>query len=350
MSSRGEASTGSRARGTALIRWHIRCVLAAVTSYLFGSEYLLFAIGTINRHILRGRITGVFLLYPARKEYADALAYEWHQKRFAWRPGLVGSYSQDGRLGLIFGIPNLEDELRDQANAPQVLDLLRQMDRISNLIGAPRRIFAGILPSQLARLGITDSQLESQRELTARAVVSALDQVIAANKIDANAPILLIGGKGYIASKVMELCSGRLTYSIDVGEFENFRRLATGLRGSRVVVVNLAKSSALAQYVPHFWPGVIVLNEVYPEPTWSEVADLTEKSISCFHVVGVAGKAWPPFPRAYRGGIPCCAALPPPGVTTVTALVTQLLGDSPAGLARTYPSLNARAAHRQRRE
>ena len=36
--------------------------------------------GFTCRHLLRMPIVSVFLLYPARKEYADALAYEWHQR------------------------------------------------------------------------------------------------------------------------------------------------------------------------------------------------------------------------------------------------------------------------------
>jgi hypothetical protein len=325
MRATGQPERHGSVRRAGGLRRHLRCSLAVVSSYLFGNEAFLRLIGGINRVLLRGRIKGVFLLYPARQAYADALAYRWHQRRFAWCPGLVGAYRQDGGLGLIFGIPDLEEKLRDEDNGEHVLGLMRKMERVRQLVGAERKIFAGILPSRFAKLGVADEQLEQQRELTARAVVSALDQVVARTGVPRAGPIVLIGGKGYIASKVFDLCRDRSTYTVDIGEFDTFRRLAQEAHGGAAVVINLAKSTALAEYTEHFWPGVVVLNEVYPEPDETELAALAVRGVRCFHVVGVAGRAWPRFPRAYRGGIPCCAALPVAGSTDVTALVSELV-------------------------
>ena len=84
-------------------RWHCRRTAAALSSYVFGTRAALAIIGFICRHVLRMPIVSVFLLYPARKEYADALAYEWHQRRFSWYPGLVGLYRQGRRYGLTLG-------------------------------------------------------------------------------------------------------------------------------------------------------------------------------------------------------------------------------------------------------
>src|ERR1700741_2232114 len=106
------------------LAWHCRCIAAAVSSYLLGTRAALALIGCISRYVLRTPIVRLFLLYPARKEYADALAYQWHQRRFSWYPGLVGFYRQGGRYGLIFGIPNLEDEIRAEQNAPRLLELM----------------------------------------------------------------------------------------------------------------------------------------------------------------------------------------------------------------------------------
>lgn len=311
-------------RGQRGLLWHLRCTAAVATTYLFGNEVFLRAIGLLNRYVLRGNITGVFLLYPARKDYADALAYRWHQRRFAWHPALVGAYRQNGRTGLIFGIPNLEDDLRIESNADEVLNLQKRMERVRCLVKAERKIFAGILPSLFVRLNAPDSQLERQRDLTARAVISALDQVSGISAHDTRTPILLLGGKGYIAASVLELCAGRDVRSIDQGEFDAFRQIAGRMRGAPLMVINLAKSGALLEYAPYFWPGVVVLNEVYPEPGGEELAALERSGAACFHIVGVAGTAWPAFPRAYRNGIPCCAALPAAHDTEVTALVTRL--------------------------
>lgn len=67
---------------------------------------------------------------------------------------------------------------------------------------------------------------------------------------------------------------------------------------------------ALLEYARDRWQGAIVQNEVYPEPSAAEIAELEARGAHCYHIVGVEGRAWPPFPRAYRGGIPCCASLP----------------------------------------
>jgi len=66
-----------------------------------------------------------------------------------------------------------------------------------------------------------------------------------------------------------------------------------------------------ARYIPFLWPEVVVVNEVYPEPSEKEVADIKAKGAVCYHIVGAKGRAWPGFPRGYAGGIPCCASFWP---------------------------------------
>lgn len=305
--------------------WHIRCLAAVVTSYLVGNGVFLSFAELINRVLLRRKIAGLFLLYPARREYADALAYRWHQRRFSWCPGLVGWYRQNGRWGLIFGIPDMEDSLRDDRNATQVLGLLTRMERARRLVGAERKIFAGILPSTFARLGAHDDHLEEQRHFTAEAVVSALDQVMASERLGPETPIVVLGGKGYIATEVIALCQGRPLLSIDLDGMNFFIEISVHMKGRPALVINLTKSGALIEYAPHLWPGVVVLNEVYPEPGPDELAALERQGVACFHVVGVPGVAVPAFPRAYRGGIPCCAALPAGVDAKVSAITTRLV-------------------------
>jgi hypothetical protein len=57
----------------------------------------------------------------------------------------------------------------------------------------------------------------------------------------------------------------------------------------------------------------VVLNEVYPEPGREELEIMAEQGARCWHIVGAKGQAWPPFPSAYRNGIPCCASFLPDG-------------------------------------
>jgi hypothetical protein len=309
------------------LAWHGRCIAAAISSYLLGTRTALALVGFISRHILRSPIVSVFLLYPARKEYADALAYQWHQRRFSWHPGLVGFYRQGGRYGLIFGIPNLEDDIRAEQNAPHLLELMSRMEAAQRSVGATRKVFAGILPSMFSRNGIENEHLAEQRYLTARAVLQALDQVIALHGLGEDVPVLVLGGRGYIASEVLRLCGDRNVTSIDVAELDQFRGFVEQGRGRPAVVVNLTKSGALLEYARELWPGVIVLNEVYPEPSAMELAELEARGAGCYHIVGVEGEAWPPFPRAYRGGIPCCASLPFSPDDPIPILIARLSSD-----------------------
>ena len=295
------------------LRWHFRCIAAVASSYLLGTQTALGVVGFVCRRILGLPIASVFLLYPARKEYADALAYRWHQRRFGWQPGLVGFYRQGRRYGLIFGIPNLEDEIRAPENAARVLAVMSRMEAIQRRVGAPRKVFAGILPSTLARNGAEDQHLAQQRHLTARAVLQALDYVVELNGLTRDARILVLGGRGYIASEVIRLGSGLRITSIDADEWDEFRRFAAECRGS----------------------AVVVLNEVYPEPSQSEIAELERQGAKCYHIVGVAGSAWPRFPRAYRGAIPCCASLPISPTDHIPVIVARLSSDTKPDADRT---------------
>ena len=304
--------------------WHARCILALFSTYVLGHQTALSAIAFVSRHVFRRPIASVFLLYPARKEYADALAYQWHQRRFGWQPGLVGLYRQGNRYGMIFGIPNFEDEIRLERTPEHLLHLMSQMERVRACVRAERKVFAGILPSTFQRNGIDDADLSDQRELTARAVLCALDQVTEANGLSEDVPILVLGGRGYIASEVIDRCTRPSVTSVDVGDIAEFEALVARLHGRPLVVINLTKSGALAEYTNRLWPGVIVLNEVYPEPTGPEIAALEQRGVTCYHIVGVAGQAWPPFPKAYRGGIPCCAALPVAQKDALPVLVARL--------------------------
>ena len=218
------------------------------------------------------------------------------------------------------------------------------MEVIRSSLGASRKVFAGILPSTFLRNGIENEHLAEQRHLTARAVFSALDQLMCLHRLDADVPILVLGGRGYIASEVLRLCAGRRVSSVDVGERDEFCRFVADHDRRPVVVINLTKSGALSEYVGKFWPGTIVLNEVYPEPSASEIAALEERGAKCYHIVGVAGQAWPPFPRAYQGGIPCCASLPISPEDPIAVLILRLSRDGnhlQATISATSPGTDA---------
>lgn len=314
------------------LRWHLRCIAALLSSYLLGSTAFILLLGLLNR--LLGRpIAMVFLFYPASQSYADAVCYRWHQRRFSWQPGLIGIFRQSGRIGLSFGIPNVEAQIKEDINAQNVILLQQRLEKIRRRLGADHKSFAGILPSTFARLGKEDSHVVRQRYLTARAVLAALDKVIELHALGPAVEVLVLGGRGYIAGEVLRLAAGRSVTAVDIGEFARFEAFVAARRGLPLIVVNLSRSGALADYLGHFWPGVIVLNEVYPEPSREELDRLSRNGVTCHHIAGVPGSSWPPFPRAYRGGIPCCAALPLGTGDQVAVVLAHLCGPIPAALA-----------------
>ena len=79
------------------LEWHGRCILALVSSYLLGRRQCSPDWRRLSPHSRRP-IASVFLLYPARKDYADALAYTWHHA-VQWRPGLVGFIARAAATG-----------------------------------------------------------------------------------------------------------------------------------------------------------------------------------------------------------------------------------------------------------
>ena len=78
------------------------------------------------------------------------------------------------------------------------------------------------------------------------------------------------------------------------------------LRGQQVILIDVARKGALEKIIPQLWEGVVLLNETYPAPRAKVIRDLGEIGVPVFHLAGVKGFAFPEFPGAYSGGIPCC--------------------------------------------
>lgn len=80
------------------------------------------------------------------------------------------------------------------------------------------------------------------------------------------------------------------------------------LRAAPALLVNLTRPGVLERYVDSMWPGLVVLNEVYPPPPAQAVEGMRRRGVAVHHLSGVAGWALPAFGGAYAGAIPCCAA------------------------------------------
>jgi hypothetical protein len=268
-------------------------------------------VGALNKRF--NLIESVFLMYPANDEYALAYAYPSRLRKNRWNPWLCGVLVQNGRLGVQFAISANNGQFTDLANTDNLLYLAHRMDQIRILLGANRRTFAGILPGVLYYKRIIREAAEA--DLTAEAVVQAIGQVKARESLGSDTPIIVLGGKGFIGRRVVKLLGRENTHSIDSAVGQGSDDWPKHLRGPRAIVLNITLNNALEDYVDVIWPGTVVINEVYPEPSPKTLERL--RHCACYHVVGVSASSFPSFPAAYEGAIPCCAAWPAPGMKVV---------------------------------
>lgn len=283
---------------------HGRKVGVIILNFLFGNFLFYYFVGFINKYTKK--IKTIFMLYPANERYSRAYVYSWYEKQMKWKPRLVGILWQNKKIGFIFGISATEKDFLKKENIKNLRDVERKLERIKKAMRAEQKTFAGVLPGIFFSKKIIINSPE--RDVTVKAVLLAVEKIKKEGNIEK--PLLVIlGGNGFIGSAIKE--NTKNSYSFDIGDEDYFREFAENNKEKPTVVLNLTKKDVLERYIPYFWKGVIVLNEVYPEPKESELKAMTEKNIPCYHIVGSEGGAWPSFPRGYAGGIPCCSSFWP---------------------------------------
>lgn len=305
-----------------LLNAHFRRCLSVIFTFLFGNRALLSLLGSLNRSILRGKIRNVFLLYPAHPKYASAYVYDWHRRLIQWKPALVGCYLQDGEWGLTFGVSSTEEDYQAEQNAPNLEALEKRMESLRVLIGAATKTYAGILPSVLSKSGFR-LQEETERLNTISLVRRAISIILESQCLPSQTPVLVLGGRGYIGSDLIQQDAHREWLCVDQQDQGAFDQICAPVKGQALVILNLSRQGVLRNYISKLWEGCIVLNEVYPEPSKGEIELLAARGILCYHIVGIRAKAWPPFPRAYQGGIPCCAAINTTSGEAIIKLLTR---------------------------
>lgn len=278
---------------------HIRRIALIILDLLFDHDAVYAVIGWFNQYL--GLIESVFLVYPASDKYALAYVYRRRLPKVRWEPFLSGLLIQNGKLALQFAISAHNGQFNNPANDVQLRYMVNRVDRIRQLLNAKSKTFAGILPGVLHRKGILTETPEA--DVTARVVAQAVTQVIIQEEMGANVPIIILGGKGFIGKRVVERLASYRIFPVDINdEWPNH------LRGQRVLLVNITLKNALEKYLGRLWPEAVILNEVYPEPSSHAISRIKAIGCICYHVAGVKALAFPSFPHAYRGGIPCCAA------------------------------------------
>jgi hypothetical protein len=292
------------------IKKHGRRIGVILLHTLFGRIWFFRFVGWFTQ-LFGVQVKTVFLLYPASEKYTLEYVYLWFAKKFKWSPILSGFFKQNGKWGVTFAISASEKEIRDHSNIEKLRELYQKLEQIKNLVGADQKTFAGILPSILSSRGILDGNQSVEKETTIQAVLAAIEKTLNIEGLSKDSPIMVLGGAGFIGSGLSKITGNKHFYYLDLSDRDNFHQFHRQYQNQPALILNLTKKGALGEYIPLFWPEIILINEVYPEPSRAEVAALKSKGVTCYHIAGVKAKAWPAFPRGYEGGIPCCASFLP---------------------------------------
>jgi hypothetical protein len=251
-----------------------------------------------------GLFQAVFVMYPANASYADHFTFRWRQRRIKFTPFVIGMFTHpSGSRTLSFAISADENEIRASSSPDELRGLNDRTTAIADTIGAKTVHYAGIIPGRMNFLRVPRSPVEQEatKEQVVRAVAS-IKQKLDLLKVP---KVILLGHKGYVGREVFAtlLKQGVDVVGVDVGD--------TFFAPDEVhVVLNVTKPEAINRYIDHFNRHTILLNEVYPAPHRDILKQIKERGVSAFHIAGVKSDAFPPFPAAYKGAVPCCGAIP----------------------------------------
>lgn len=259
-------------------------------------------------------IESISLIYPANDGYTDAYLFSHRARKSKWSIWPVGILIQNGKIGIKFCITSTNEDFINPQNQDRLRVIVKRLEELRLLLGAKQKTFAGILAGLLYAKRIIREAPEA--ELTAEAVVLAIKEIKRRELLSNETPVVVLGGRGFIGRRVVKLLGGS-TYSIDPKDNGRGTPWPSHLEGTPLVVVNIANTEAISNYLGVMWPGTIVLNEVYPEPTKEILSEIADKQGVCYHVVGVKACAFPAFPMAYEGAIPCCTGWPSPELKAV---------------------------------
>lgn len=284
---------------------HLRKVLLLAINVIFNHSLVFRIVGVVNQRW--NFLSSVFVMYPATKDYTSAYLYQRHWHITKWSPCICGIFRQEGKWGLILGITSTEEDFCCFDNTGNLQNLVERVEHVCRLIGASQKTFAGVLPGILFKKRLIREAVEA--DIAAEAIIKAEKYVRNTEGYNENTPLIILGGNGFVGRRLIKRLDGREVYCVDSTNGKmNGASWPFHLKESRAILINISRSHALDYYTDLFWSGLVLLNEVYPEPGAYELKTITEKGCSAYHVVGIQGKAYPSFPNAYTGGIPCCAA------------------------------------------
>lgn len=293
---------------------NIKKNLIIVLNYSLNHRLFFRVLGFINKKLLKGKIKSVFLVYPAKKKYITDFTYNWFSKKMKWRPFPIGFFVQKKKVGIVFTVSAEEEDLLDDKNRDKLRLLVERMEEKRKLLNSEMKSFAGILPGVLAKKNIL--KMKSEDDSTVIAVFRAVQALGEKENLPPGFPLVVLGGKGFVGKRLIAFLKkkeekspfSRDVFAVDVDNFSQMSQILKSIGDKSVVFLNITKKKALNEYIKFFNKKTVVLNEVYPEPSAEELAKIKEKKASCYHIVGLRGNVYPPFPGAYRQGVPCCAS------------------------------------------
>ncbi|MDP3882652.1 MAG: hypothetical protein Q8Q48_01190 [Candidatus Staskawiczbacteria bacterium] len=295
------SKTAKRRTGLGFFRSHARRLFTELLAMLFNHDWIFWLIGLVNKKL--GVIESIFLVYPATDDYSSAYSYAYRSRWHAWKPGPIGFFWQNGKIGLKFAISAHNGQLGDKE---KLCHLVERMEVLRKLLGARRKTFAGILPGVLFMKRLVRETPEA--DVTVEAVKQVIGKVKSLEGLSEDTPVIVLGGKGFIGRRVVASLPEDAVHSVDIAGNNGQNVWPSHLQGKPVLLVNISLNSALGQYINLMWPKMVIINEVYPEPSDELAEQLKRVGCHCYHVVGVRARALPSFPGGYQGGIPCCAA------------------------------------------
>ena len=289
---------GNRLRAFGLKAVVTVCALTSLTMVPYA------ILGLWNR--LFGGWTSVFYCYAGSTQFIDTYAPGFLVRAFRWMPAPIGILKHEGTRGIVVASPATEQHFLDPANADAFRKLQRRIRRIARLTGAKRVSLTGILPSTVADHGIL--KLPDTRPIVQRAVCAAVHRIVQERFDGGWPPILLIGGAGHIGTPIAASLreGGATVHVIDPRKPDSDFPLH--LQGTPCLILDCSRKGVIESYADRMWPGMVLLNEVFPRPSRRVVERLSGKGVECWHLSGLAGSIVPPLPHGYENAVPCCAA------------------------------------------
>jgi len=277
-----------------------RSVVLGIT-LLFGFAVRIRIVRFVASHLVN--IQSVFICYPANEKYSKHFCFDFYLKTVKTRPLLIGFFFQGGKLGLSFATSLTEAEFT--RNQDQLNHLITYVKNLKAQLNAERVSFSGILPSFLRSKGMAFDGLNDVTADVSVVLKRTEEQIRKLENLPRDARLVVVGARGSIGAQFVEMmkADGRDVVSIDMHNATE-EWLASSLP---TVLVDVSRQGALKGYLDRIAPNTVVINETYPEPDRKTREVLKKRGCRLYHISGAVANAYPQFPLAYAGGIPCCA-------------------------------------------